>query len=84
MAKPTSEPLHDQLVGFDFLAHGLLDLEKRYRSINCAATSIQGFTMMFLFVRIQDSDEAIRPVLGVDMLSVELLDGFFEIHNLAV
>ena len=84
MAKPTSEPVHDQVVAFDLLAHGVLDLEKRYRSINYAATSIQGFTLMFLFVRIQDSGEAIRPVLGVGMLGVELLDGVLEIHNFAV
>ena len=83
-AKPTSKPVHDQLVAFDLLAHGVLDLEKRYRSINDATISIQGFTLMFLFVRMQDLDEAIRSVLGVSTLGVELLDGLLEIRSVAV
>ena len=83
-AKPTSEPVHDQLVGFDLLAYAVLDLEKRYRSVNQVAVSIQGFTPMFPFVCMQDLDEAIRPMLGVRELLMELLDGLLEIRSVDV
>ena len=82
MAKLTSEPIGDQPIGFDLLAYGVLYLKKRYRRINYVAFSIQGFTLMFLFVRMQYLDEAIHSELGVRELVAELLEGILEIRLL--
>ena len=71
----TSKPVHDQLVDSHFLTHGLRDLEKRHRGINCAAIGAQSLTLMYLLLCMEHLDEAIRSVLGVGMLGVKLLNG---------
>lgn len=48
--KLTRNPVHNQLVTFDFIACGAHNLEKRIRSVFEAALGIQGFTQMLLLV----------------------------------
>ena len=84
MLKLTSKPVHDQLVDSHFLTHGVRDFEKRHCGFNCAAIGVQNLTLMYLLLCMDHLDEAIRSVLGVGVLGVELLDGLLEIRSVAV
>ncbi|KAH0834623.1 hypothetical protein J3R83DRAFT_10110 [Lanmaoa asiatica] len=56
--KRTSKPIQYQLVGSEHLAYSVRNLEKGDRSIDYAALGIQGFTSLFLLLRMKDVNEA--------------------------
>ena len=63
MPKLTSKPVRYERAGSDRFTRGILDLEQRRGSIDYAALGIQSFTLMLLFVNMNDVCEVVRSLL---------------------
>ena len=63
MPKLTSNPVCYERVAFNCFARGILDLEQRCGSIECAALGIKYLTPMLLFVDTNDLCEIVRFLL---------------------
>ena len=63
MPKLTGNPVRYERVASDCFARGILDLEQRCGSIECAALGIKNFTPMLLFVDTDDLCEVVRSLL---------------------
>ena len=63
MPKLTGDPVRYERVASDCFTRGILDLEQRCGSIECAAFGIKNLTPMLLFMDTNDLCEVIRFLL---------------------